>query len=147
MLKNPTTDEMEDILKQAVWPTILIIDDVPFVTAALERNLRNDLIILTANNGIDARKIIAERSDIDALLLDVTMPDYDSVEMLTDLAKSGRFPPIILFSGYCRDLMRIVSDFAESLGFAILNTLEKPASKDAILTSLRLINKQPLSTK
>ncbi len=56
MLKNPTTDEMEDILKQAVWPTILIIDDVPFVTAALERNLRNDLIILTANNGIDARK-------------------------------------------------------------------------------------------
>jgi DNA-binding NtrC family response regulator len=139
MLENRMAEDIGCPKRLSTCPTVLIIDDVPFVTAAMERNLRNDVIVLTANNGVDARRIIAERADIDALLLDVTMPDYDSVEMLKDLAKSGDFPPVILFSGYCQELMKIVSDFAENLGFAILNTLEKPASKDAILASLRLM--------
>lgn len=118
-------------------PTLLIIDDVPSVTDALERNLRHDVIALTANNGMDARRIIAERPDINVLLLDVTMPNYDSVEMLRDLAKSGNFPPIILFSGYRQDVMETVSTFARCLGFSILNTLEKPVSKAAILKCLQ----------
>lgn len=120
-------------------PIVLIIDDVPSVTDALERNLRHDAIVLTANNGMDARRVIAKRPDINVLLLDVTMPDYDSVEMLRDLAKSGNFPPIILFSGYRQDVMETVSIFARCLGFNILNTLEKPVSKDAILKCLQEI--------
>lgn len=137
MLPDQANDQQEQPSLINDMPTLLIIDDVPSVTDTLARCLRHDVIVLTANNGMDARRIIAERPDISALLLDVTMPNYDSVEMLQDLAKSGHFPPIILFSGYWRNVMETVSNYAKGLGFNILTILEKPVSTTAILKCLQ----------
>jgi len=136
MLEISTATSIEGLQRPEIKTKVLVVDDVPSVTAAIERNLRNDVIVLSANNGLDARRVISEQPDIDALLLDVTMPDYDSVEMLRDLANDGHFPPIILFSGYRHDVLETVSSYASCLGFKILNMLEKPVSKSAILASL-----------
>ncbi len=115
-------------------PTILVVDDDPNVTHAVHRTLRGHAEILTANDGKAAYKTLTDRSDVDFLILDVTMPDYDSVELLGDLRSVGRFPKVILFSGWHRDCLARVADLAELFGFDVLGYYEKP------LNSLKLLN-------
>lgn len=78
---------------------VLVVDD--------EDLARNDLSwlldrtegvgeVLTASSGQDALRLLSERSDIDALFVDIQMPGLDGVE-LAKVVRNFREPPPIAF--------------------------------------------------
>lgn len=73
--------------------TIVIIDDEPAVTSALARLLRGNVNVLTANSGPEALAILRTISSIDLVLLDISMPKYNSVDLLGDMSTMKSAPP------------------------------------------------------
>jgi YesN/AraC family two-component response regulator len=80
-------------------PTILIVDDEISMTKSLERSLRGQFTILTANSSREALEILA-RNKIEVLLTDQRMPGLSGVELLAEAQKIKPETVGILFSGY-----------------------------------------------
>jgi len=116
-----------------IRPTILVVDDEPNVTQAISRSLHGLANVLTANNGWAAYKTLTDGENVDFVILDVTMPEYDSVELLGDLRAAGCFPRVILFSGWNRDFLRRVADLAVLFGFDVVGFYEKPLNSTKLL--------------
>lgn len=113
--------------------TILVIDDDPMVTAAIKRVLRGSLNVLTANDAEFGRELIISNPGIDLVLLDVTLPDYDSVEMLRDLRQSDFYPCLALMSGWHQGTLSSVAKLAESYGFPVVGAFAKPVNISALI--------------
>ncbi|MBT4701279.1 MAG: response regulator [Rhodospirillaceae bacterium] len=107
-------------------PTILLVDDDTRVTAGLGRILRDYAVVLSSNDGRSAYEIAILRRDLAFIVLDVTMPNYDAVEFLQDLSEAKVFTPIVIFSGWRRDVMTDVAKIAKVMGFPVLGIFEKP---------------------
>lgn len=70
--------------------TILIVEDEERNIFALTSFLEQfDPLLLYANNGKEALRMIAEESNIDLILLDMMMPVMDGYETLTALRNNG----------------------------------------------------------
>jgi len=117
-------------------PKILVVDDDQNVTATLARILRDDAIVLLANDGEAGLNIVTAHRDIDLLVLDVTMPQYDALELLVDMTKCDKFPPLVLFSGWRRDVLDDVARLAKYYGFQVRAVLEKPVDGRQIVRAL-----------
>jgi len=79
---------------------LLICDDDSMSLRALDFQLKKDgFEILKANNGRDAKRLLAENSDIDVLISDIYMPLMSGLELITYVRKSlQRDIPIIIVS-------------------------------------------------
>jgi len=85
--------------------TILIADDEKYI-----RDLATKMLtiagynVILAQNGREAITIYRERmNDISCIILDLTMPELDGVEALSEIRKLNFDVPIIISSGYCED--------------------------------------------
>jgi len=79
---------------------ILIIDDEPLNSMLLERRLQHlGCQVFTAQNGRDGLNLLSKES-IDAVLLDVNMPEIDGLEVLHCIRKfeQWRFLPVLMLS-------------------------------------------------
>ncbi len=67
---------------------LLIVDDSSVMRRTIEKNLGdyNLEIIGTASNGKDALEMVKERKP-DVVTLDITMPEMDGIECLTNIMK------------------------------------------------------------
>lgn len=81
---------------------VLVVDDEPNIRDAVRHMLENiGLDVVTAANGTDAVNIIrAQRNTIQALVLDVTMPDLNGEETLERIRKLQPGVPAVFMSGY-----------------------------------------------
>ena len=79
---------------------MLICDDDSMTLRALEFQFKRDEFeIIKANNGKEAKKILAENSDIDVLVTDIYMPLINGLELVTYVRKIlHRDIPIIVVS-------------------------------------------------
>ncbi len=121
---------------QEKLPTLLVIDDEPAVTDGVSRLLHGDVNVMCANSGRDALAVFTNDISVDYILMDVTMPDYDAVELMEDLSAFPNVPPIVLFSGWRRDVLDTTAKFAKYLGLRVIGTFEKPVSKADIVRTL-----------
>src|SRR4051794_13998617 len=79
-------------------PAVLVVDDEAAIREALERALRLEgFAVRTAGGGLPALEEI-ERQEPAIVLLDVTMPDLDGVEVIKRLRAGGRDLPICVLS-------------------------------------------------
>lgn len=77
-------------------PTVLGIDDEPGIRDSLHLELDDDFDVVTAASGPDALDLLSRRR-IDAILLDLHMPEMDGEEVLELLRASGsRIPVVVL---------------------------------------------------
>ncbi len=113
--------------------SMLIVDDDHEVTRALKRSFRTTFDVTIANCGRIAHEQLVAMNDVDLVVLDVTMPDYDSVELMLDLRASNCFPKIILISGWRKSVMESVAAFGLASGFDIVGTLQKPFTHTMLL--------------
>ena len=80
--------------------TILAVDDSLIAQTKIERALGTSYNLLLASNAIDALKLL-NQNPVSLLLLDVTMPDIDGLQVCRTVRSIARFSelPIIMLTG------------------------------------------------
>jgi PAS domain S-box-containing protein len=85
--------------------TILVVEDQPDVLEIIEVYLDDlDYRILTAVDGVAARKLLESREPIDLLLTDIVMPNgVNGFELAQEARRIRQDLRIVMMSGYVRD--------------------------------------------
>ena len=80
-------------------PIILSVDDSPIIQTMVKRALSDRYNVLLASNAVDALNILNQKP-IALLLLDVTMPDIDGLEMCRTLRSIPKFHdlPVVMLT-------------------------------------------------
>lgn len=80
-------------------PTILSVDDSPIVQTMIKRSLGDRYNVLLASNAVDALNLLNTKN-VALLLLDVTMPDIDGLEMCRTVRSIPKFQnlPVVMLT-------------------------------------------------
>ena len=118
-------------------PRLLVVDD--------EKDIGEFISFVATNAGYavtsidDPHNFIDEYSDdLCVIVMDLSMPGIDGVELIRHLASVDSKAGIILMSGFDSGVLHSAKELADSRGLNILGTLEKPIS----ISSLELILKR-----
>jgi len=90
-------------------PRLLLTDDDPYLTLALQKLLsREGYCCTTAATGEQARRVLAKAAEpFDLLLLDVGLPDVDGLTLCREIRRRRRMP-ILLLTGRSESADKIV---------------------------------------
>ena len=105
---------------------MLIIDDEPEICDFL-RGIAIDVgyDVVTANRGEDFKTAFAE-AGADVILLDLTLPGTDGIELLKYMAEMGTRARILIVSGYDEGIRRMAYTIGEARGLDMAGVLAKP---------------------
>src|SRR5262245_27171107 len=81
-------------------PTVLLVDDDPAVRKALSRVLREEGWHVEVFESAEAFLLRADHVGDGCLVLDVTMPGLDGLELQQRLVQTGKAMPIVFVTGY-----------------------------------------------
>ena len=110
---------------------ILIVDDEPSILNTLKKALSLEGYSVDVAGGVGvAQERLAKRS-YDILLLDVSLPDGNGIELLEKLRGAGNDAPVIMMSGHAT-----VDTAVRATKLGALDFLEKPVSTDRLLLVL-----------
>ncbi len=113
--------------------TVLLVDDERSVLNITEKNLRQvGLQVATAANGRQALEVLAASGDaISVILLDLIMPVMDGTETLREIRKKSCDIPVVMMSGYNREMST-----AGLHGLKIDGFIQKPFTLESLLSEL-----------
>jgi PAS domain S-box-containing protein len=115
---------------------VLIVDDEPAVrrlaSATLER--AGFTSILTEDGEEGLRSFRERRGDIDAVLLDLTMPGMDGREVLVRIREIDPGMPVILSSGFSED--QVLNGIGDGTNTTFLRKPYLPSSLQEMMTKL-----------
>jgi PAS domain S-box-containing protein len=112
---------------------VLVVDDDDAVREVGQRLLeRAGLQVETCAGGVEALARLRGGPPLDAVLLDLAMPDITGAEVLRALGRERPELPVLIASGYSREL---AADRLE--GAAPFAFIEKPYDPDALLAAIR----------
>jgi two-component system, cell cycle sensor histidine kinase and response regulator CckA len=116
-------------------PGVLIVDDDVLVLDVQRRIIeRSGLGCLTASTGAAAVELLRERNDIRLVILDATLPDESSLEILKGLRRVNPSVRVIVCSGLAQDgPVQVLMDEGAD-GF-----LPKPFTASAFLEKMKAI--------
>jgi DNA-binding response OmpR family regulator len=122
--------------KRAPAATILCIEDCPEILDLLQKTLQVcDYRVLPASSGSEGLELFAlNESSIDAIVLDLHLPDMTGKDVAVAIKKKHPHLPIILFSGCLRDLYLELTECFDEF-------IEKPMLEEIPRTLKRLLNK------
>ena len=113
---------------------ILVVDDEPAVRRALERALRLERYdVELAADGREALDALAERT-ADAVILDVSMPEIDGLEVCRRMRAAGDRTPVLMLTA--RDA---IDDRVEGLDVGADDYLVKPFALRELQARLRAL--------
>lgn len=75
--------------------TVLIVEDTNFFLTLATQVLGTRYAVIAARTGAEARQVLATRS-VDLVVLDLTLPDADGVDVLRSMPRSGI--PVLLYT-------------------------------------------------
>ncbi len=102
--------------------TILIVDDEPSCREALRMALEDDYVLLEAESGEEALRILQKGQDIDLVLLDYLLPPgMDGLEVLARMRACGYKTPVILVTGRGSEQVAV-----KALRLGVRNYIMKP---------------------
>lgn len=80
---------------------VLVVDDDKGLLELFKEGLEDlSFEVLTAENGLEAKKILASTKDIDGLVTDITMPEMSGAELVTYLRGEDNQIPVFFITGY-----------------------------------------------
>jgi DNA-binding NarL/FixJ family response regulator len=116
---------------------ILVVDDHVLIRQAMQgvlKKLKRDVVVLEASTSQEAMQLIASHSDLNLILLDLTLPDRDGFSVLAELRE--RLPQIaIVVLSAVQDPDNVI----KALDLGALGYIPKSAQSDVILSALRLV--------
>ena len=118
-------------------PRILVVDDEEYLTDLLSTSLRfQGFQVLCAWSGFDALSAVASFAP-DLILLDVTMPDIDGIEVCRRLRTEGNSVPVIFLTA--RDTK---ADLLSGFAIGGDDYITKPFSLEEVVVRIRAVLKR-----
>jgi CheY-like chemotaxis protein len=115
---------------------VLIIDDdvrnIFSLTSFLERH---NMEVLFAENGRDGIELLKHTSKVDAILVDVMMPDIDGYETMREIRKMRKFKSTPMIAVTAKAMK---GDRERCIEAGASDYIAKPADVDRLLSLLRL---------
>ena len=122
---------------------ILVVEDDTRLSRLLRRLLTQDRhVVETALNAEDGLEIATSTAELDAIVLDVGLPDRSGFEVARTLRAKGFQVPILMLTA--RDA---VSDRVEGLDAGADDYLVKPFAYEELLARLRALGRRPPTRK
>ena len=114
--------------------TVLVVEDEDILREAVARMLRKrGFVVMEAADGTAAiDRLRASGSDIDVILLDMTIPGASSQEVIAEAAEAHRNVKVILTSAYSREMLTPLMSASHILGF-----IRKPYQLGDLVQSLQ----------
>jgi twitching motility two-component system response regulator PilG len=116
-------------IQELELPIVLSVDDSPIVQTRIKRALNEHCQVLLANDAMSALHLLA-RQPVDLILLDVTMPGIDGIELCQTLRRMTKFAqlPIVMLSAKDKTYDRTVAEMVGATEY-----LAKPIDDDKLL--------------
>ncbi len=122
---------------------ILVVEDDTRLVRLLKRLLGQDRhIVETAMTAAEGLEIATSNLELDAIVLDVGLPDKSGFEVARELRRKGSQVPILMLTA--RDS---VSDRVEGLDSGADDYLVKPFAYEELLARLRALGRRPPTRK
>jgi len=116
----------------ATTPTVFLVDDDPAVAKALSRMLRAEGLHVETFDSAEAFMARPGRTLDGCLVLDVTMPGIDGIELQRRLVEAGQSMPIVFLTGYGDIPMSVQAIKAGAADF-----LTKPVEAEVLLAAIQ----------
>ncbi len=114
-------------------PKILIVDDnMTFLISTANILSRSGFQILFALNGREALSLLDQRTDIDAVVLDMKMPGMNGLETLKKIKARQPLIEVIILTGYPD-----VDDLIDSLKIGATSYVMKPFPIERLIEKLK----------
>ena len=115
-------------------PSILVAEDDPAIGNALQRVLNHEgYEVRRAGDGAQALEMLAGRA-ADLVVLDVSMPYVDGLEVCRRLRRAGNRTPVLMLTA-----RNTIGDRVEGLDAGADDYLVKPFSLDELLARIRAL--------
>ena len=114
---------------------VALVDDHPVVLQGLDTALSiiDDIEIVGHGASLADARVIAQRDDVDVLLLDVRLPDGNGLELLSEVSAKGR-PAVLILSSF-----RSRQYVAAALRFGANGFLLKTAPLTELIAAIRSV--------
>ena len=89
-------------------PTLLIVEDDPVIAMALEDDLSAEGYTVSVVGDGDAAVARGRAGDLDAILLDITLPGKDGFDVCRDLRRGGVKTPIIMLTARTQEAEKLL---------------------------------------
>ena len=131
--RAPTIDPLDSIAPPEL-PIVLSVDDSPIVQTRIKRALNDHCEVLLANDAMSALHLLA-RQPVDVILLDVTMPGIDGIELCQTLRRMSKFAqlPIIMLTAKDKSYDKALAEMVGATEY-----LTKPLDDDKLVA---IVNK------
>ncbi len=116
---------------------VLLVDDHPLILSALQsviQGLGDDVTVVGAASGREAREVLKAGSDYDLLLLDLQLGDVDGFELLVELRALYPALPVVIVSASDR-----TSDVIRAVDLGAMGFVPKRASNATLFEALNLV--------
>ena len=102
---------------------LLVADDSQANRLIISEEFKTEYDILTADNGVEALRVIRDNPDIAVMLLDLIMPEMDGFDVLRKIAADESIPnvPVIAITSSDR-----IDDLVTALDLGAVDVLTKP---------------------
>ena len=120
---------------------ILIVEDNEKVAALLAKRLTQNLLIADRAKTVDEALAALEVVDYDLVVLDLTLPDGNGIDVLRTLRKKGKPVPVLIETA--RD---DVTHRVAALNQGADDYIVKPFSSEELLARVRAILRRPRQT-
>jgi CheY-like chemotaxis protein len=123
------------------YTSILAVDDDPILLQVLTAFFaKYDITnVVTANNGIEATKLVVERDDIDLIVSDLHMPGADGIEFLDYLKGIGCRVPLVIVSSADKSAVMAAGVLATAYQLNFVGSLSKPIDFNKLASLLGLL--------
>ncbi len=115
---------------------VLIVDDDPIQRAVLKQIFltHGSATVETAADGRDSISIIEREIDpFDLIVLDLVMPEYDGIRLISYLEGQNVKTRLLVISGLPKDVVRMSNSLAEASGLTSIGSLQKPLHLEDLL--------------
>ena len=116
---------------------VLLVDDHPLILSALQtviQGLGDDVTVVGAGSGRQAREILREGADYELILLDLQLGDVDGFELLVELRANYPALPVVIVSASDR-----TSDVIRAVDLGAMGFVPKRASNATLFEALNLV--------
>lgn len=119
-------------------PIVLSVDDSPIVQTRIKRALNDHCEVLLANDAMSALHLLA-RQPVDLLLLDVTMPGIDGIELCQTLRRMSKFTqlPIVMLTAKDKSYDRALAEMVGATEY-----LTKPLDDEKLVAVVNQYTKR-----